>query len=138
VQARDLARRAPLPPPPSADRIDPFDVHTDGDAGDGRAPLRQGKEYHSFQRARDALFALMRMAEGKLDRGGAYRRAFVAKVRELWADLADESVDLFAHFFLKQLAKWCGRQQPPHTHMHTYTYTSTHTHIHKHVPERTG
>ena len=77
----------------------------DADLGPGRT-LRQGREYHSFQRARDALFALMRLAEPKLDRGSSVRKTFTGKVRELFADLLDDSVEPFTHFFVKQLAKW--------------------------------
>ena len=90
-------------------RIPVGNPSVDGDHGLGRS-VRQGREYHSFQKARDALFSLMRLAESKLDRGGTFRKTFTAKVRELFADLVDESVELFTHFFVKQLAKWSVRR----------------------------
>jgi len=65
-------------------------------------PLR---EFHSFQRARDAFFAILRMTEGRVERSAAQRKTFTVKVHELFADLLDESLDTFAAFFVKQLLK---------------------------------
>jgi len=65
-------------------------------------PLR---EFHSFQRARDAFFAILRMTEGRVERSAAQRKTFTAKVHELFADLLDECLDTFAAFFVKQLLK---------------------------------